>query len=105
MTGPFVFSEIASGRSTSWCVHTSNQAHNERIMQNDIRPAVRVDGNNPLHHLWNNHGTWWCHLTLHYADGTAERKRFSLKTNDPGKACRRRDAILSALSARTGSPG
>ena len=69
-------------------------------MKNQITLAVRVDNENPLHHLWNNHGTWWCHFTLHGSDGTAERKRFSLKTRNARRACRRRDAIFAALHAQ-----
>ncbi len=65
------------------------------------RLAVRIDTDNPLHHLWNNNGTWWCHLTLHFPDGTAGRKRFSLRTDDVAKAQRRRDAILAGLARAT----
>jgi hypothetical protein len=25
------------------------------------KPSIRVLAHNPDHHLWNNHGTWWCH--------------------------------------------
>jgi hypothetical protein len=35
-----------------------------------VKPAVRIDAANPRHHLWNNHGTWWCHLTVHLPDHT-----------------------------------
>lgn len=58
--------------------------------------AVRVDDNNPNHHLWNNRGTWWCHFTLHRPDYTAERIRVSLKTRDVTLARARRDELLSA---------
>ena len=46
------------------------------------------------HHLWNNHGTWWFHGTVHLPDGTAERVRVNLKTDDLSKARSRRDSIL-----------
>lgn len=60
--------------------------------------AVRVDEENPNHHLWNNRGTWWCHFTLHRADYTAERIRVSLKTRDVEEARSRRDELLRAVS-------
>ena len=47
------------------------------------------------HHLWNNHGTWWFHGTVHLPDGTAERVRMNLKTDDLPVARRRRDSIQS----------
>ena len=59
--------------------------------------AVRVDGANPNHHLWNNRGTWWCHFTLHKPDYTAERVRVSLKTRDLQQARARRDSLLAAI--------
>ncbi len=74
-------------------------------MKNTITLAVRIDCSNPLHHLWNNNGTWWCHLTLHCSDGTAERKRFSLRTSALDKACRRRDAIIAELATRPPTRG
>jgi hypothetical protein len=51
------------------------------------------------HHLWNNHGTWWFHGTVHQPDGTSERVRCSLKTTDPSVARRRRDRILTPAAA------
>ncbi len=59
--------------------------------------AVRVDADNPNHHLWNNRGTWWCHFTVHRPDYTAERVRVSLKTRDLETARTRRDELLAAL--------
>lgn len=61
------------------------------------RLAVRVDQENPNHHLWNNRGTWWCHFTLHRSDYTAERIRVSLKTRDLQLARSRRDELLAAI--------
>ena len=61
------------------------------------RLAVRVDEENPNHHLWNNRGTWWCHFTLHRPDYTAERIRVSLKTRDLELARARRDELLAAI--------
>ena len=57
--------------------------------------SIRLNGQNPNHHLWNNHGTWYIHYT-HYPDAlTAERVRRSLRTKDLGVARTRRDAILN----------
>ena len=49
------------------------------------------------HHLWNNHGTWWLHYTLHFPDYTRRRIRRSLGTTELDEARRRRDAILGSL--------
>lgn len=60
--------------------------------------ALRVNDGNLNHHLWNNRGVWWCHLTVHKGDGTAERLRFSLKTRDVESARKRRDNIFKDIS-------
>ena len=62
-------------------------------------PSLRVNTGNPNHHLWNNHGTWWLHYTLHLPDYTARRIRRSLRTNDLAEARTRRDQHLTALAA------
>ncbi|MFT5466938.1 MAG: hypothetical protein ACI8UO_002040 [Verrucomicrobiales bacterium] len=59
--------------------------------------SVRVNVDNPNHHLWNNRGTWWCHFTLHKPDYTTERVRISLKTQDLENARKRRDKLLTAI--------
>ncbi len=51
-------------------------------------------GLNPDHNLWNNHGTWWAHFTVHLPDHTKRRLRFSLATKDLTEARRQRDRIL-----------
>ncbi len=61
------------------------------------RLAVRVNEENPNHHLWNNRGTWWCHFTLHKPDYTAERVRVSLQTSDVEEARCRRDELLERV--------
>jgi len=33
------------------------------------------------HHLWNNNGTFCCHLTIHLADFTKQRLRLSLESS------------------------
>ncbi|MFM2221231.1 MAG: hypothetical protein RLZZ553_979 [Verrucomicrobiota bacterium] len=47
------------------------------------------------HHLWNNNGTWWFHGTVHKPDGTADRIRINLHTNDVEVARRKRDMIFA----------
>ena len=61
-------------------------------------PSLRVDPVNPNHHLWNNHGTWWVHYTLHLSDYTKQRIRKNLSTRSLKTARTRRDTILTALA-------
>ena len=65
------------------------------------RLAVRVDPGNRNHHLWNNHGTWWVHYTLHLADSTKQRVRASLGTPDVRQARTRRDRLMASPAWRT----
>jgi hypothetical protein len=66
------------------------------IMTNTPSPAVsrrqKPRGND--HHLWNNHGTWWLHCTIHLPDFTKGRLRRNLRTSDLEKARQLRDRIL-----------
>ena len=62
--------------------------------------SVRVNRKNPDHHLWNNHGTWWLHYTLHMADFTKRRVRKSLGTHDVTEARTRRDELFANLAAK-----
>ncbi len=62
------------------------------------RLALRINEENLNHHLWNNRGVWWCHLTVHKADATSERLRFSLKTRDLESARNRRDKIFRDIA-------
>lgn len=63
------------------------------------RLSIRVQGENPLHHLWNNNGTWWCHATVHLADFTKRRLRTSLRTSEIEQARLRRDTLFARLGA------
>lgn len=63
--------------------------------------AIRIRPENPNHHLWNNHGTWWCHYTLHLPDFTKRRVRASLDTRSSVQARARRDALLASSVGRT----
>jgi len=49
---------------------------------------------NANHHLWNNHGTLWCHFTVHLPDYTKRRMRLALGTRDFGEARELRDGLL-----------
>ena len=57
--------------------------------------SVRVNRKNANHHLWNNNGKWWCHLTVHHPDYTTERRRLSLNTRDLHVAKQRRDKLFA----------
>ena len=65
--------------------------------------SIRIDAENPDHHLWSNHGTWWIHYTIHTVDQRKRRVRHSLGTHDLAAARRERDVILApGLTARGG---
>lgn len=64
--------------------------------------ALRINDDNINHHLWNNRGVWWCHVTVHKPDATAERLRFSLKTRDIKKARTLRDRIFADIQRHFG---
>lgn len=63
-----------------------------------VEPHDRYYG--PDHHIWNNNGTWWCHLSLARKRGPAKRIRFSLHTSKRREAQRRRDQIMSASETK-----
>lgn len=58
------------------------------------RLSLRVNPENPDHHIWNNNGTWFVHYTVHRPDFTKERVRQSLETRDRQTARRKRDRLL-----------
>ena len=60
--------------------------------------SIRIDAENPDHHLWNNHGTWWIHYTVHTDDWRVKRVRRSLGTRCRDTARARRDALLQELA-------
>ncbi len=61
-------------------------------------PGIRVRTDNPNHHLWNNHGTWFLHYTVHPTPFTKERVRRSLGTKDINVARERRDSFFADLA-------
>jgi hypothetical protein len=64
-------------------------------------PALRVRAENPNHHLWNNHGTWFLHYTVHPTPFTKERLRRTLGTKDVRVARARRDIFFARLTGQT----
>jgi hypothetical protein len=70
----------------------------------DQLPGIRVRPENPNHHLWNNHGTWFLHYTVHPTPFTKERIRRSLGTKDIRIARERRDAFFVNLAAEAAKP-
>lgn len=79
-------------------------SNHDTIMNTIASPVIsrRQKIKGPNHHLWNNHGTWWFHSTLHLPDGTAERIRVNLRTDDLSSARRHRDTILSGCGFHNG---
>lgn len=63
-----------------------------------MAPSGRKYG--PDHHIWNNNGTWWCHLSVGRKRGPAKRVRFSLCTHSRKEARERRDLIMRVQPAR-----
>ena len=56
--------------------------------------SVRVRKNNPDHHLFNNHGTWWCHFWA-IADGIRQQRfRVNLHTSSRAEARAQRNNLL-----------
>jgi hypothetical protein len=66
----------------------------------NIELAVRLNPANPNHHLWNNHGTWWAHYTVHQPDFTKQRVRRPLGTGSLPEARQIRDFLLAVLPVR-----
>jgi hypothetical protein len=64
--------------------------------------GIRVRTENPNHHLWNNHGTWFLHYTVHPTPYTKERVRRSLGTKDLIIARARRDSFFDQFETTAG---
>ncbi|MBX6326661.1 MAG: hypothetical protein IRY93_11560 [Chthoniobacterales bacterium] len=64
------------------------------------RLSIRLNPNNPDHHLWNNNGTWFVHYTVHRPDFTKHRVRLSLGTASRALARARRDRHFAELFQR-----
>jgi len=63
-------------------------------MNQNPKLSIRCRPGNEDHHLWNNNGTFWCHLTVHFADFTKKRLRLSLETGDIEHARKLRDSLF-----------
>ena len=61
--------------------------------------SLRISESNPNHHLWDNHGTWFLHYTVHPTPFTKERIRRSLGTKDIRVARERRDSFFTHLAS------
>lgn len=66
---------------------------------------LRINRNNPNHHLWHNNGTWFLAYMVYPTPHTKERRRFSLKTRCVETARRRRDEIFASIKAVAFSSG
>lgn len=58
--------------------------------------SIRVNPGSRNHHLWNNHGTWFVHFTVHHADHTKQRVRTSLRTRRLAEARILRDRVFAS---------
>ena len=66
-----------------------------------MHTSIRFPESNPNHHLWSNHGTWWCHFTVHLADFTKQRIRRNTGTRRLDEARQVRDFLFAALPTTT----
>ena len=60
------------------------------------RLSIRINPENPRHHIWCNNGSWWVAYVLHF-DGRKRRIRRALGTSCPNEAIRRRDALFARI--------
>lgn len=81
---------------------SSKKDSKHKMTPTQTKIALRINDDNINHHLWNNRGVWWCHVTVHKPDATAERLRFSLKTRDIEKARTLRDRIFADIQRHFG---
>ena len=68
-----------------------------------MHTSVRVQPSNKNHHIWRNHGLWWCHFTVHHQDHTKQRIRRSTGTRHIEEARQIRDFLLTVLTVTTPS--
>ena len=70
-------------------------------------PAVRINPDNPDHHVYSHNGVWWIHYSIRTDPRfKSQRVRASLGTRSLEVARERRDAILAhlGLHARLTTP-
>ncbi|MCA3007164.1 MAG: hypothetical protein INH34_02185 [Phycisphaerales bacterium] len=65
--------------------------------------SIRIDEQNPNHHLWLNHGWWWVHYVVHRGN-RKERIRRSLQTRDLDAARHKRDELFARVRAAAAAP-
>ena len=65
--------------------------------------GIRIDHDNPDHHVWNNNGTLWLNYVVYPTRVTAERRRISLKTKLLEEARSRRDQIFAWFVSQQGT--
>ncbi len=97
--GQYAFGDVRK-RSVSRLRTNSPLMSNTHIDLMLPQLSVRVNPENPNHHLWNNNGTWFIHYVVHPTPITKERVRRSLRTKSLQEARAKRDELLeSALAA------
>lgn len=74
-------------------------------MNPEAKLSVRCRPGNANHHLWNNHGTFWCHATVPLPDFTKQRIRLSLKTANVRQARELRDSLFARLCGAAAAKG
>jgi hypothetical protein len=66
-------------------------------------PTVRINPDNPDHHVYSNNGVWWIHYSIRTDPRfKSQRVRASLGTRSIEVARERRDAILTHLDLHAG---
>jgi hypothetical protein len=60
--------------------------------------SIRVNEQNPRHHLYRNGRLWWAHLTVHHSGFKKRRIRRSLGTARLEEAIARRDCFLEEIA-------
>lgn len=66
-------------------------------IRRNANSSIRIDTQNPNHHLYDNNGTWWLHYTSYPTPVTKQRVRRSLKTKNVLVARQKRDALFAEL--------
>ena len=80
----------------------TTESKHSMIIQKSQTHSLRIDPDNPDHHLYRNNGTWWIHYTRHLPDYTVQRVRHSLRTKDCSIARLRRDQVIEGLLQERG---
>jgi len=68
-------------------------------------PVVRINPDNPDHHVYSNNGVWWIHYSIRTDPRfKSQRVRASLGTRCLAVARERRDAVLTHLGIQAVLP-